>query len=328
MRIVLNESLASRRCIPIMCFQSNGTTPATGESGTTFMFAMGGVFYGSGGSLSAVSAVAGCYMANFSASKVSVLGHGMVMYNSATALPWITPFEVVSEDPWTSQVTIHPGTYSTVTVRIEGVDYSGLTIKGITNYANISNVTLAAGTHSNVTIQGISNYANISSVTLNVGTHSGATIQGVTRINSGVTLNADLHSGATIQGVTRINSGVTLNADVHSGASVEVKAGGIQAGSLGAATITAAKFAAGAVDAVALATDAGQEIADRLIARNIEGGSDAGRIVRDVFSVLRNKVAIDSSILTVFRTDDSTSAWSADVTAGSTPISGIDPAGP
>ena len=160
-----------------MCFQSNGTSAATFESGRTFNFAMGGVFYGSGGSLSVVSASDGAYMANFSASKVSVLGHGMVIYSSGTALPWMTPFEVVNEDPWTSQVTIHPGTYSTVTVRIDPVSYSGLTFQGLSNYANISNVTLHAGTHSNVTIQGLS------------------------RLNSGVTLNAALHSGATVQGI-------------------------------------------------------------------------------------------------------------------------------
>jgi hypothetical protein len=162
------------------------------------------------------------------------------------------------------------------------------------------------GVSSNATIKGIENYANISSVTLNIGTHS----------------------GATIQGVLRINSGVTLNADVHSGASVEIKAGGIQAASVGAATLTSAKFASGAIDAVALATDAGQEIADRLIARNIEGGSDTGRVVGDAFAVLRNKVAIDGSTVTVYGADDSTSRWTGTVTTGSDPISGVDPNGP
>jgi hypothetical protein len=207
-----------------------------------------------------------------------------------------------------SAVTLAPGTHS------------GATVQGLSNYANISNVTLHAGTHSDVTIKGLSNYANISNVTLHAGTHSSVTIQGVTRVNSGVTLNADTHSGATVQGISNYanHSNVTLHAGVHSGASVEIKTGGIQASS----------FGAGAVDAVALATDAGQELADRLITRNIEGGSDTGRIVRDVFSVLRNKVGIEDSRLTVYRTDDSTSAWTADVTTGTQSVSGVDPAGP
>jgi hypothetical protein len=230
-----------------------------------------------------------------------------------------------------SNVTLHAGTHSDVTIKgiqnyanissvtLNAGTHSGATVQGLSNYANISNVTLHAGTHSNVTIQGLSNYANISSVTLNAGTHSGATVQGLSNYAniSNVTLHAGTHSNVTIQGVTRLNSGVTLNANVHSGASVEVATGGIQASS----------FGAGAIDAVALATDAGQEIADRLIARNIEGGSDTGRIVRDCFSVLRNKAAVDGSRLTVYRTDDSTSAWTADVTTGTDPISGIDPGG-
>lgn len=131
MHIVLNESNASRRSVPIMCFQSDGSSAATFESGRTFMFSMGGVFYGSGGSISAVSSVDGMYMCNFSASKVSVLGQGMVQYSSNTALPWMTPFEVIATDPWTSGVTLLAGAYSDVTVRIAGVSYSGLTIDGV-----------------------------------------------------------------------------------------------------------------------------------------------------------------------------------------------------
>jgi hypothetical protein len=229
-----------------------------------------------------------------------------------------------------SNVTLHAGTHSDVTIKgiqnyanISSVTlnvgtHSGATVQGISNYANISNVTLHAGTHSDVTIKGIQNYANISNVTLHAGTHSNVTIQGVTRINSGVTLNADTHSGATIQGVTRLNSGVTLNANVHSGASVEVATGGIQASS----------FGAGAIDAVALATDAGQEIADRTLLRNIGSGSDGGRDVRSALYPLRNKSEIDASTLTVYGVDDSTSAWTATVATGTDPISGMDPGGP
>jgi hypothetical protein len=205
-------------------------------------------------------------------------------------------------------VTLHAGTHSDVT------------IKGIQNYANISSVTLNAGTHSGATVQGLSNYANISNVTLHAGTHSNVTIQGLSNYAniSNVTLHAGTHSNVTIQGVTRLNSGVTLNANVHSGASVEVATGGIQASS----------FGAGAIDAVALATDAGQEIADRTLLRNIGSGSDGGRDVRSALYPLRNKSEIDASTLTVYGVDDSTSAWTATVATGTDPISGMDPGGP
>jgi hypothetical protein len=152
----------------------------------------------------------------------------------------------------------------------------------------------------------VNNYANISNVTLHAGTHSGVTIQGVTRINSGVTLNANTHSGATIAGIVD---------------------GGIVASTLASGVITSAKFASGAIDAVALATDAGQEIADRVLNRNMEGGSDAGRLVKHTLAPLRNKVSIEGSTLTVYGADDSTSLWTAVVTTGTDPISGVDPVG-
>jgi hypothetical protein len=605
----LNESSASLRVVPLppLLRGSATTSAATNESGRTFYFSMGGVNYGSGGSLSAISEAMGLYAACFSASKISITGPGAVYYglptSSLTALQCSAPFMVVPIDSYdtmrmglfalpnvvhsaagglptegtgTGQISLSNGsvglkaqthsqatvggadnlgrrTYSDLTVRIEGVDYSGLTIKGITNYANISNVTLHAGTHSNVTIQGVSNYANlpftsiatsiwstlrsnfttpgsfgeytysqvtgtstgtvkgvenyanISNVTLHAGTHSNVTIQGlsnygnlpftsiatsiwstlrsnfttpgsfgehtwskVTGISTGtvfgitdtsnfpsgsgatagetaravwansgrtldgvsiatifadsrsiwsalrsayttpgsfgeyvysqvtgtstgtvqgvtralnlsangdktgysisgtkttldalndidgsevtlhagthsgatvqglsnwanisnVTLHAGTHSGVTIQGVTRVNSGVTLNADTHSGATIAgIVAGGIIANTLASGVITSAKFAAGAIDAAALATDAGQEIADRVLSRNIEPGSDTGRLVRHALAPLRNRVLIEGSTGTVYAADDSTSIWTFSVVTGTHPINSVDPIG-
>jgi hypothetical protein len=194
-----------------------------------------------------------------------------------------------------SGVTLHAGTHS------------GATVQGLSNYANISNVTLHAGVHSAATVQGVNNYANISNVTLHAGTHSGVTIQGVTRINSGVTLNADTHSGATIAGIVD---------------------GGIIASTLASGVITSAKFASGAIDAVALASDAGQEIADRVLLRNIASGSDGGRDVRSAIYPLRNRSLIQGSVGTVYEVDDSTSAWTFSPSLGTAPLSGIDPLGP
>lgn len=92
------------------------------------------------------------------------------------------------------------------------------------------------------------------------------------------------------------------------------------------AAITAAKFAAAALDAAALATDAGQEIADRLLNRNIGTGSDAGRTVQDALRLLRNRTEIASGTLTVYEEDDTTSAWDGAVTtAAGDPISEVDP---
>jgi hypothetical protein len=553
----LNESSASLRVVPLppLVRVSDSTSAATNESGRTFYFSIGGVDYGSGGSLSVVSAAMGMYHACFSASKISVTGPGMVYYglptSSLTALQVSAPFMVVPIDSYDSMraglfalpnaaaaaanglPTFGTGTgqlhVSSGSVGLIAQTHSGVTIKGIENYANISSVTLNAGTHSGATVQGVSNYANlpltsiatsvwstlrsnfttpgsfgeyvysqvtgtstgtvkgvenyanISNVTLHAGTHSNVTIQGVSNYanlpltsiatsvwstlrsnfttpgsfgeytysqvtgistgtvfgitdtsnfpsgsgatagevaravwansgrtlegvsvatifvnpgsvwsalrsayttpgsfgeyvysqvtgtssgtvqgvtralnlstnddktgysisgtkttldalndidGSGVTLHVGTHSGATIQGLTRLNSAVTLNANTHSGATIAgIVDGGIIASTLASGAITSAKFAAGAIDAVALATDAGQEIADRLIARNIEGGADTGRNVGDAFAVLRNRAAIEGSRLTVYGIDDSTSRWTASVTTGTNPINSVDPGG-
>jgi hypothetical protein len=72
-------------------------------------------------------------------------------------------------------------------------------------------------------------------------------------------------------------------------------------------------------------TDA--QIADKILGRNIAGGSDGGRTVTDAFRLLRNKSSISAGTLTVTEEDDSTPAWTAAVTtAAGDPITGLDPA--
>lgn len=205
-------------------------------------------------------------------------------------------------------VSVGAGNYSGVSVEvktkgiaqnsIETVNiYSSLTIQGLSNYANISNVTLAAGTHSNVTIKGIENYANISNVTLAAGTHSNVTIKGIENYAniSNVTLAAGTHSNVTIQGVTLLNSNVTLRAGEHSGA-----------------TIDGARF---------LST-AGERSAASSLLSTVIGGT---RMVQQAIEVLRNRVQISGSTMTVFLADDTTSSWTATVSTGTATIYGIDP---
>ena len=244
-----------------------------------------------------------------------------------------------------SSVTLNAGTHS------------GATIQGVSNYANFPLTSVATSIwstlRSNFTTPGSFGEYVYSQVT---GTSTG-TIQGVTRTlnlsangdktgysisgtkttldalndidGSGVTLHAGTHSGATIQGVTRVNSGVTLNADTHSGATIAgIVAGGIIAATLASGVLTSAKFAAGAIDAAALATDAGQEIADALLGRNIAGGSSSGRIVSEALYPLRNRSLIQGSVGTVYQVDDATSAWTFSPSLGTAPLSGIDPIGP
>lgn len=98
--------------------------------------------------------------------------------------------------------------------------------------------------------------------------------------------------------------------------------------SIGTGGIAAAAFAAGAIDAAALAASAGQEIADEVLNRDIAGGASGGtRNVRSALRALRNRRAIAAGTLTVYQEDDTTAAWTAVVTTtAGNPVSQIDPA--
>lgn len=67
--------------------------------------------------------------------------------------------------------------------------------------------------------------------------------------------------------------------------------------------------------------------ADALLGRNLAGGSDGGRTVRDALRASRNKSAIDGGTLTIYQEDDSTPAWTAAVnTEARDALQSIDPA--
>lgn len=218
-------------------------------------------------------------------------------------------------------------TFSVGVSAIKAASYSGVTIAGVTRVN--SNVTIADADYSAVTVRvgggtvtSVTNGVTVSTNNdktgygLAAGTYSGVTV-GINNIAP------NSYSGVTIDGVTRVNSSVTIaNAD-YSG--VTVRASNITIGTGG---IVAASFGAGAVDAVALATDAGQEIADRILLRNVASGSDGGRSVAEAFYALRNRVAIDGSVMTVYQTNDTSSAWTASVatvSANSGLVNSVDP---
>lgn len=82
----------------------------------------------------------------------------------------------------------------------------------------------------------------------------------------------------------------------------------------------------GKIDAtLAVAEQAG--IADKILGRNLAGGADAGRTVKDALRASRNKTEIAAGTLTVYQEDDTTPAWTAAVgTAARDPLTSIDPA--
>lgn len=370
--IYRSEASASLRRVPMWLVLSNGTAPATAEAAGQPQISWhprGTATVNTSGTLSLLSANAGLYHVELTASEVSALGVFSVQFRSATAIAQTVFGKIVNYDSGDSvrfgqfalpnvaadaagglivmgtgtnqlqpslgsvglRAIIHsqatvggadnitPRNYSGISVEIRtggiqttsygignysGVSfevksggiqttsvgvgtYSSVTIQGLSNYANISNVTLAAGTHSDVTIKGIENYANISSVTLNIGTHSGATVQGVTRVNSSVT-----PADATYSAVTVRIEGVN-----YSGATID----GVRM----------------------LATPGERSIASSLLSTSL-GGTTA-RMVQQAFELLRNRVLISGSTMTVFQSDDLTSSWTGTISTGTATVYGVTP---
>jgi hypothetical protein len=85
-------------------------------------------------------------------------------------------------------------------------------------------------------------------------------------------------------------------------------------------------FTGGRVNAV-LEASAWTAAADALINRNIEGGSNTGRTVGQVFAFQRNKWEIDANTntLIVYRVDDVTESWRAPLTLVGGLITRLDP---
>jgi hypothetical protein len=87
-----------------------------------------------------------------------------------------------------------------------------------------------------------------------------------------------------------------------------------------------------APDAAAIPTAI--ENADALLDRNMATGTDSGsptvRTVRQALRASRNRQSIVAGVLTVYKEDDATAAFTMDVTAtvGASPITALDPTGP
>lgn len=182
---------------------SNGTSPATGEAAgqpQITWYARGAATVNTAATLSLVSANAGEYYVELGSSEVTAVGMFSVQYRSATAIPNATYGQIVNFNSYDSTrlglvalpnaaaaaagglITVGTGSgqlnVSAGSVGILAATHSGVTIQGLSNYANISNVTLQPTEYSNVTMRiGLVNY---SGATVGVGSIAPATYSGVT----------------------------------------------------------------------------------------------------------------------------------------------------
>jgi hypothetical protein len=145
------------------------------------------------------------------------------------------------------------------------------------------------------------------------GSNSGTTTLGALTVTGAMSINGTENVSQTGDSFARIGA---------AGASLT----GITGAALSAA-YDPAKTAAQAGDAMALTSAERNSTADALLARNVSGGSSAGRTVKQALHVLRNKTDFAAGTLTVYDTDDTTASFTAAVTTtAGDPISQIDPA--
>src|SRR2546430_9284089 len=293
-----NESVASRRVIPIWCVGSNGTTPATAEAGGQPTWMLGGVYYGATvNTLSAWSANAGEYYVLLAQSETSVLGQGMVRYSSGNAIETATPFEVKAFDSFDSTrggLVALPNAVAAAT--------GGLLIVG----------TGAGSVNPSLGSVGLVPFDYSSVVTVGVGKVAAAT-----------------YSGVTFDGVNRVNSSVTPANAVYSGVTVRVDPQAYSGLSVGVTNIAAGQYSGVTVEVSNILQSARSKIADDFLLRNIASGGAGGRSVQEALRVLRNRVEISGSTMTVYSEDDQTSSWTAggSTAADAAAISAINPAG-
>jgi hypothetical protein len=297
MPITNNASNISLRVIPLWCVGSNGTSPATNEAGGQPTWMLGGVYYGNTtNTLSAWSANAGEYYVVLAQSETSVIGRGVVRYNSATALESATPFEIVAADSFNS-VNLGLSAMPAVAPNAAGGFVTFGAGAGQLNPSTGSVGVIYADYSSLVTV-GVGN--------VKAATYSGVTIDGVNRVNSSVTIANATYSAVTV----RLDS-----VDYSSVVTV------------GVGSVKAANYSGVTVEIGNSGVTAGRAIADRIILRSVSGGTDSTHSIGDALRVLRNRVDVGSSVLTVYMEDDVTSAWTASIatTANQVFLTSINP---
>ena len=176
-----NESVASRRVVEFRTFKSDGTSPDTGSSNSSLRMSIGGnAQFTPNALVSAISANAGMYYFVLNQSDVSALGNHPLWYEGAFP-QHVATAQVVGFNPFsrTSAFT------SADSVGLKAVTHSQATVGGLANYSNlsgnISNLTVRVQpmAYSGLTVE-VNNASGDVSSRWTVGVASTSTIAGVT----------------------------------------------------------------------------------------------------------------------------------------------------
>jgi len=365
-----DEASAGRRFVPFRLFASNGTAPYTGGSNNTMLASLNGAAQISIGSVSVVSANAGMYGFQLTQSNVSTLG-SLALYtdNVANYPQHVATVQVVNNNPMSVQsgVVIAGGSYSSTTVRLDLVAYSGATVgagnfapgvysgvsfsvrdSGIAttsfqavNYSGVSvevktggiqTTSIGKGAYSGVSVEVTT--GGIQTVSVGKGAYSGVSVEVTTGGIQVVSIGKGNYSGVSHEILTGGIQTTSIGVGNYSGVSVEIKTRGIDTNSIRTASysgvtfgidnIKAAQYSGVTVDGAAFLSPAGERsAASSLLSTNM--GGTTPRLFQQGWELLRNKVTISGSTMTVFKGDDATSSWTATISTGTATVYGVTP---
>ncbi len=181
-------------------------------------------------------------------------------------------------------------------------------------------------------ITGFNDIAATDIVSAGAITTSGGAVSTVTTVGTVNALAADSVSASALaaSAVTELQAGLsTLDAaGVRTALGLASANVDTQLAAIAAKTTLIPASPAAVGSAMVLSTAGYEAAADALLGRNIAGGSNTGRVVKEALYFLRNKWSISGSTLTVFATDDTTPAWTSTLTTSSSvdPVTSSDPA--
>lgn len=234
---------------------------------------------------------------------------------------------LITSGTGTDQLQVSSGNASADAKKINAVSTSSVTTinanQGTTQPVNFTGTSTTAYVKTDmVDIAG----AAVSTSTAQIGVNAvniGGTAQTGRDIGASVLLSSGTGTGQITLSSGTVTVGTNNDKTGYTASTVSDKTGYALT-----AAYDLAKTAAQAGDAMALTSGERNSTADALLARNVSGGSSTGRTVKQALHFIRNKWTVSTGTLTVYDTDDSTSSWTATVTAtpGADPITANDPA--
>jgi hypothetical protein len=239
---------------------------------------------------------------------------------------------------------IAPNVYSGVSVGIKdsGIatttfiagNYSGVSVEIKTG--GIQTNSVGSATYSGVTVGAnpVGDKTGYGVTSIAAGTYSGVSVEVKAGGIQTTSIGKGAYSGVSLEVTTGGIQVVSIGKGAYSGVSFEVTTGGLQTTSIGQGTYSGVTFGINniapnaysgvTVDGAKFLSPAGERsIASSYLSTNL--GGTTPHLVQQAYELLRNKVQISGSTMTVFQTDGATSSWTATISTGTATVYGVTP---